>query len=393
MRYELALSSWGEEEIQAMQRVIDSKMFTMSTHVKQFEKDFAQKLGSSYAVMVNSGSSANLIGIAALCFKKKHPLKPGDEVIVPTIAWATTYYPLLQYGLKLRFIDIELETLNMDTSRLEEALTPKTKALVAVSILGNPCALDFMRNFCKKHDLYLFEDNCESLGARLNGKNCGTFGDIGTFSLFFSHHISTIEGGVCITDDEELYHLMLSLRSHGWTRHLPKPSPIYQEKSDDFFEAYQFILPGYNVRPTELSGAIGIEQLKKIDRFIAIRRDNGKEWNRLFRNDERFIIQKENGESSYFAFTLILNPKFSFNRQKILQILDQNKIQFRIITGGNFLRHDVIKYFNYECAHEIIHANTAHDFGFFVGNHPRNLKREINHLHTLLDEATQPVCL
>jgi CDP-6-deoxy-D-xylo-4-hexulose-3-dehydrase len=388
MTYELASKTWDEEEYKAIHRVLDKGMFTMGENVRRFEEDFAQKFGSKYAVMSNSGSSANLIAVAAFFYKKGRPLQPGDEVIVPAISWSTTFYPLMQYGLKLRFIDVELETLNMDVSQLEAALTPRTRMVVGVSILGNPCALDVMRRFCDQHDLYFFEDNCESMGASLNGKPCGTFGDIGTFSTFFSHHISTMEGGVSVTDDEELYHLMLAIRSHGWTRHLPEKTDIYEKRNDDFYEAYRFIVPGYNVRPLEICGAIGIEQLKKLDHFVQIRRANAETWVSLFGNDERFIIQREHGISSWFSFTVILNPELGLDKQKIFQALKKEGIQFRIITGGNFLRHDVIKYCNHECHGEIIHANTAHDHGFFIGNHPYDVRDDIKRIHRVLDEAT-----
>ncbi len=390
MNYELNCSSWGKEELDAMQRVMASGMFTMGENVKKFEEAFAAKYGMKYAVMSNSGSSANLIAVAAFFYKSKRPLKPGDEVIVPAISWSTTYFPLMQYGLKLRFVDVELDSLNMDVSKLEEALTPRTRMVAAVSILGNPCALDVIRKFCDKHGLYFFEDNCESMGATLNGKPCGTFGDIGTFSSFYSHHISTMEGGVSLTNDEELCDLMISLRAHGWTRHLPEKTKIYEKKDDDFFEAYRFIVPGYNVRPLELSGAIGLEQLKKVDHFVKVRRENAALWVSLFKNDERFIIQKENGTSSWFSFALILNPAMEFDRKKILGALKKNNIQYRIITGGNFLRHDVIKYCNHDIVGEIINANIAHDFGFFVGNHPKDIKKEIQHFHEVIDRVAIP---
>ena len=171
--------------------------------VAQFEQAFADYFGRKHAVMVNSGSSANLVGVASLFHRADNPLQRGDEVIVPAISWSTTYHPLQQYGLKLRFVDVELDTLNMDVSRLAEALTPQTRMIMAVSILGNPAALDVIRDFADAHDLIFFEDNCESMDAELNGQKAGTFGDISTFSTFFSHHISTIEGGV-LTDDSEL---------------------------------------------------------------------------------------------------------------------------------------------------------------------------------------------
>jgi CDP-6-deoxy-D-xylo-4-hexulose-3-dehydrase len=387
MFYELASSSWGDEEIQAIQRVVASGRFTMGENVSRFEEAFAKKFGVKHALMVSSGSTANLVAVAALFYKKDRPLQRGDEVIVPSISWATTYYPLQQYGLKLKFLDVELDTLNMDVSQLEKALTPRTRMVVAVSILGNPCALDVLRKFCDKHGLYLFEDNCESMGARLNGKLCGTFGDIGTFSSFFSHHISTMEGGILVTNDTELYHLARSIRAHGWTRDVPADSPIYEKRDDDFFEAYRFILPGYNARPLELSGAIGVEQLKKLDAMIETRRRNAAVFVDLFKNDERFIIQRENGMSSWFAFTVILNPKFNVDRKKVMNAMKQADIGYRIITGGNFLRHDVIKHFDYECVGEIKNANIAHDRGFFVGNHPHDVTPQIRRFHEVLVKA------
>lgn len=387
MDYELASSSWGDEEIQAIQRVIASGRFTMGENVIRFEEAFAKKFGIKHALMVSSGSTANLVGIAALFYKKDRPLQRGDEVIVPSISWATTYYPLQQYGLRLKFLDVEIDTLNMDASQLEKALTPKTRMVVAVSILGNPCALDVIRKFCDQHGLYLFEDNCESMGAELNGKVCGTFGDIGTFSTFFSHHISTMEGGVLVTNNTEIYHLARSMRAHGWTRDIPEDSPIYEKRDDDFYEAYRFILPGYNARPLELSGAIGVEQLKKLDAMVDTRRRNAKVFVDLFKNDERFIIQRENGKSSWFAFTVILNPKFNIDRKKVMSAMKQADIGYRIITGGNFLRHDVVKYFDYECVGEIKNANIAHDRGFFVGNHPHDVTPQIKRLHEVLTKA------
>lgn len=388
MFYELARSTWGNEETEAIEKVVASGMFTMGERVRSFEEAFAKKFGSRHAIMVNSGSSANLVAVAALFFKKGNPLKRGDEVIVPAISWSTTFYPLQQYGLKLKFLDVELETLNMDVRLLEKALTPKTRMVVAVNILGNPCALDVLRDFCDKHGLYLLEDNCESMGATLNGKQCGTFGDMGTFSCFFSHHISTMEGGVIVTDDTENYHLCKSIRNHGWTRDLPPDSPVFEKKSDDFFEAYRFILPGYNVRPLELSGAIGLSQLEKLDKMIETRRQNASLFQKLFGGDDRLIIQKENGTSSWFSFTVILNPKHGADRARIMKELNAADIGYRIITGGNFLRHDVIRYFDYEvCGGEAKNADIAHDRGFFVGNHPVDLTPQIEAFHKVMMKA------
>ncbi len=387
MFYDLAASSWGQEEIDAIQGVIDSGRFTIGKNVTQFEEAFASYHGRRYCVMVNSGSSANLVGVAALTFKCDRPLRPGDEVIVPAVSWATTYYPLFQYGLRLRFVDVELDTINMDVSQLEKALTPKTRAVVAVSILGNPAALDVMRTFCDAHGLYLFEDNCESMDAELGGRKAGTFGDIGTFSSFFSHHISTMEGGMITTDDEELFHLCKSLRAHGWTRDIPEHSPIRTTRENDFFEAYRFILPGYNVRPIELSGAIGLEQLKKLPAMTAQRRANLALFQKFFAGDERFIIQRENGKSSSFCFTIILNPACTPSRQEVMAALKDADIGYRIITGGCFPRHDVIRYFDHDCLDDLPNANLVHDQGFFVGNHPFDLTPQIERLREVLTRA------
>lgn len=387
MFYDLAASTWDEEERDAIREVIASDRFTMGDRVRQFEAEFAKHFGSRYAVMANSGSSANLIATAAFFFKRERPLQRGDEAIVPALSWATTYHPLQQYGLKLRFVDIELDTLNIDVSQLERALSPRTRLIVAVSILGNPCALDVMRKFADQHGLYLLEDNCESMGAELAGRPAGTFGDIGTFSLFYSHHISTIEGGVAVTDDEELCHLMKALRAHGWTRDLPPDSPIFEKRSEDFFEAYRFVVPGYNVRPTEIAGAIGLRQLRKLDGFVERRRRNLALFNSLFAGDERFIIQRENGKSSSFCFPIILNPAFHLNRERVLNALKEADIGHRIITGGNFLRHDAIRYYDYQCVGEIINADIAHDNGFFTGNHPFDLEKQIHRLRDVLNAA------
>jgi CDP-6-deoxy-D-xylo-4-hexulose-3-dehydrase len=414
MAFELASTSWGQEELDAITRVVRGGQFTMGAEVRRFEEAFAARFGVKHAVMVNSGSSANLVGVAALFHVAQRPLQRGDEVIVPAISWATTFHPLQQYGLKLRFVDVELETLNMDVSKLEQALTPRTRMLMAVSILGNPAALDVMRAFCDRHGLYFFEDNCESMGATLNGRLCGTFGDIGTFSTFYSHHISTMEGGLLVTDRADIANLARAIRNHGWSRdcapelklgppvgtpgHVGPSTPGHVGPSfssgawrdDEFFEAYRFIVPGYNVRPLEMCAAIGLEQLKKLDTMIDTRRANAAYFVSLFAGDDRFILQRENGRSSWFSFTLILNPAHAIDRARVMSAMREAGIGFRMITGGSFLRHDAARFFDYEIVGDIRNADTAHDHGFFVGNHPRDLKPELTSLREVLDAAARP---
>jgi CDP-6-deoxy-D-xylo-4-hexulose-3-dehydrase len=388
MFYELSASTWGPEEAEAIQYTLARGRFTMGEQVAAFEREFAAYFGMRHGVMVNSGSSADLIAVASLFFKKDHPLQRGDEVIVPAISWSTTYHPLHQYGLKLRFVDVELETLNLDCAKLERALTPRTRAIVAVSILGNPASLDVMERFAREHDLYLIEDNCESMDAELNGRKTGTFGCLNTFSFFFSHHISTMEGGIVLTNDVELDHLLRSLRAHGWTRDLPPGSPLFERRAEEHFEAYRFILPGYNVRPLEMAGAVGREQLKKLPGMTARRRRNLETFERLFSGDDRFILQRENGKSSCFSFTLILNPERLINRDRVFGALRDAGIGFRMITGGCFLRHDVIRYYDYTVVDGgVPNADLAHDRGFFVGNAPFDLTAQLERLREVLDRA------
>jgi CDP-6-deoxy-D-xylo-4-hexulose-3-dehydrase len=387
MFYELTAPTWGPEEIEAIQRVIRSGQFTMGPEVAAFEQEFAAYFGMKHGVMVNSGSSANLVAVATLFYKRERPLRAGDEAIVPAISWATTYSPLQQYGMKLRFVDVEVETLNMNVRHLEKALTPRTKLIVAVSILGNPAALDEIRAFADKHGLYLLEDNCESADAELNGRKTGTFGHINTFSFFYSHHVSTMEGGMALTNDEELMHLLRSMRAHGWTRDIPTNSPLFERKDNEHFEAYRFILPGYNVRPLEFSAAAGREQLKKLPEMTARRRENLALFQRLFSGDRRFIIQRENGKSSSFSFTIILNPEMNIDRDRVFTALRNADIGFRMITGGCYPSHDVIRHFDYELVGDIPNARLAHTQGFFVGNCPADLTPQISRLHEVLEAA------
>ncbi|PWE19870.1 DegT/DnrJ/EryC1/StrS family aminotransferase [Aliarcobacter skirrowii] len=382
--YPLATSTWDEKELEAIQSVINRDMYTMGESVAQFEKDFCNFVGSKYAVMVSSGSTANLIATAALFYTKNPKLKRGDEVIVPAVSWSTTYYPLYQYGLKLKFVDIDLETLNYDLDALKEAITENTKMIMVVNLLGNPNDFDKIFEITKDKDIFILEDNCESMGAEYKGKQAGTFGIMGTFSTFFSHHMATMEGGFVVTDDEELYHILLSLRAHGWTRNLPKDNKVCTKSDNWFEESFRFVLPGYNVRPVEMSGAIGIEQLKKLPNFLAKRRENAKLFVELFSNHPDFIIQKDICNSSWFGFSLIIKPTSKLKRVDIVKKLMDAKIDCRPIVTGNFTRNDVMKYFDYEIHGELKNADYLHENGLFVGNHQIGLEDEIKYLAEVL---------
>lgn len=371
-KFPLATASWGKEEIDAMQRVIASGMFTMGENVEAFERDFAKYVGSKHCVMVNSGSSANLLMVAALFYTQnpKLKLKRGDEVIVPAVSWSTTYYPLYQYGLKIKFVDIDLHTLNYDLEQLEQAVTDKTRAIMAVNLLGNPNDFGRIQQIIGKRDIVLIEDNCESMGATYQGKQAGTFGVMGSFSSFFSHHISTMEGGLIVTEDEELYQILLSLRSHGWTRNLPKHNLVCSEKSDDpFEELFRFVLPGFNVRPLELEGALGLEQVKRLPKMIEERRKNGKLLLEVLGNHPDIIIQREIGESSWFGFSLVIRPGSQLTRKALAMKLNELGFQCRPIVAGNFAKNEVVKYFDSEVHGTLKNAEHIDQNGLFVGNH------------------------
>ena len=386
MKYELATLSWDEKEKEAIKRVMDSDMYTMGENVYKFEEMFSKYVGSKYAVMVNSGSSANLLMVASLFYSKKFNIKRGDEVIVPSVSWATTYMPLQQYGLKLKFIDIDIAALNFNLDKLKRAITDKTKIVFAVNLLGNPNDYDKIKEFIGDRNIILLEDNCESLGAVYKGKQLGTIGLMGTYSTFFSHHMATMEGGLVVTDDEELYHILLSLRAHGWTRQLPKNNKLCIKSDYQFEESFRFILPGYNVRPMEMSGAIGIEQLKKLPKFIEERRKNAIYFIDKFKNDNRFIIQKEIEQSSGFGFSFIINENIKISRKDIINKLLSNDIEVRPIVSGNFLKNEVIKYFDYEVFEDVNNAELLDKNGFFVGNHHFDIKDKIDYLANILGE-------
>lgn len=371
-RFPLATSSWDHKEYDAIKRVIASDKFSMGDEVKKFEDDFAKFFGSKFAIMVNSGSSANLLMTAALIYTKQEDLrlKHGDHIIVPAVSWPTTYYPLSQYGLHLKFVDIDKHTLNYDLDALASAIDAETKAIMAVNLLGNPNDFNSIGRLIEGKNITLIEDNCESMGATIDGKYTGTFGVMGSFSCFFSHHISTMEGGVVVTDDEELYHIMLVLRAHGWTRNLPKFNRVTGEKSDDSFtESFNFVLPGYNLRPLEMSGAIGCEQLKKLPSLISGRQKNGLKFKSEMEDHALFDIQQEFGRSSWFGFSLILREQNSRLRKDVVKQLDKLGFECRPIVGGNFAKNEVMRYLDHSIHGELKNAELIDQQGLFVGNH------------------------
>jgi len=334
----IAVSTWGDEEVDAIQRVVFSEQLTMGKITEAYEEAYANLMGSKYCVAVNSGSSANLLMVAAMSLRQG-----TGTVIVPAISWATSYAPFQQYGWKLKFVDIDRETLNYDIEKLKEAFTGD-ELILSVNLLGNP---NDYKDFPALGNQVL-EDNCESMGAVYGGIPTGNFGAMGSHSTYFSHHMCTIEGGMVTTDDPFYYEMLLSLRSHGWTRHLPDDNLHQVAKG-----AYEFIYPGYNVRPTDLQSAIGIEQIRKLPDMLMGRRENAKS----------FPLKKHSvGNSSWFGFPII-----SERIEEIKKYFDENEIEYRPILS-HFTKSEAIKYFDYEIHGELTNADYVHKNGIYIGN-------------------------
>ncbi len=386
--FPLATSSWDSREHDAIQRVVTSGRFTMGPEVAAFEREFSRAIGSTHSVMVNSGSSANLLIIAALRFHSKHQLSIGDEVVVPAVSWSTTFSPLYQHGLSLRFVDVDPDTLNIDLDAVKDAITDSTRAVFAVNLLGNPNDFDRLKLILGK-DIILLEDNCESLGATFGGRQAGTFGLAGSYSTFFSHHISTMEGGVAVTDDEELYHIMLCLRAHGWTRDLPRKNQVMDTTGrDPFQEAFRFALPGYNLRPLELSGAIGREQIAKLPMIVRERRANANRFRNLMASFPELRIQQETGESSWFGFSMIIRENVNIERQELVNFLQRKGIECRPIVAGNFAKNKAVtRYLDHTIHGDLRHADHLDRQGLFVGNHHYLLDQQLELLGETLAEV------
>jgi len=341
----LVSNTWDDREAVVAFEVLRCGRTTMGRHVKKFEEGFAEYIGTKYAVMVNSGSSANLLMVAALVYSERLPR--GSRVAVPATSWSTTYSPLEQFGMTLVVVDID------DTLTINPTLIPDDiEAVFGVNLLGNPCDWDMIAQ--GKYGRILLEDNCEGLGAQYNNTKTGNFGVMASHSLFFSHHIHTMEGGVITTNDDALYEMLLMLRAHGWTRDLPDYKPDTPN-----FKGYQFVVPGYNVRPTEVQGAIGNEQLRKLPMMVGQRILNGSVYNDLFGHI------RENGQSSWHGFPLIIE-----NRSRFLRNLDTlGDVETRPIVCGNILRQPMAKYLKLELDGNYPMANRIMECGLFFGNH------------------------
>ena len=272
--YPLLHDGFTHEDIAEGMKVLKSRQITMSKITDNFEKKFAKKIGAKYAVMVNSGSSANLLAAFASCNPlRKNTFKKGEEFLIPAICWSTSLWPFYQAGLKPVFVDADVNTLNINIKDLKRKITKKTKVIVIVHVLGNSSDMTQIRSICKKKKIILVEDTCESLGTKFKNKFLGTFGDFGTYSFYYSHQITSGEGGMIVCNNDNDYDILLSLRSHGWARKLLKQKK-YEKKYKNLDNRFIFLNSGFNLRPTEIQAAIANNQFKKLDSLKKIKKKN-----------------------------------------------------------------------------------------------------------------------
>jgi CDP-6-deoxy-D-xylo-4-hexulose-3-dehydrase len=374
----LATDTWDDEEYEAILAVLKSGKHTMGQKVSEYEEKFAEFFGAKYAVMTNSGSSANLVAVAAHRYLTDPHLKGPREIIVPAIGWSTTYFPFTQLGYKLVFVDVNPKTFNMDPSKLEEAISKDTAGVCVVNVLGNPVEFDEINRILSKHpQVTLFEDNCESLGATYKGKSAGTIGSYGSFSSYFSHHISTIEGGITLTDDFEKAQVMKSMRAHGWIRNLEMPKSLNIPESDPWSDQFRFVLPGYNLRPIEIEAAAGLTQLRKINSILDGRRKNGEYLRELLNEFPDINIQEMAEGSSWFGFGIVLSGEISKRRKDFIKDLTAAHVESRPIITGNFVLNPVIKYLEHRINGELLGVNEIHESGFMIGNHHNDVQHSL----------------
>jgi CDP-4-dehydro-6-deoxyglucose reductase, E1 len=395
-KYELLENGFTNKDINIGKKVLTSKRITMAAHTRNFEQSFAKKIGANYALMVNSGSSANLIAtFAAGNLLRKKSLKRGDEVLVPALCWSTSVWPLVQFGLKIKFIDIDLETLNINVEDLKKNITSKTKAIMLINVLGISSDLFEISKIAKKKNLIIIEDNCESLGSRLKKKYLGTFGDFGSFSFYYSHQITSGEGGMVVCKTKEDYDILFALRSHGWlggTRFYKRNLKLYNhyaKKNPSLDPRYIFINSGFNLRPTDIQGAIAHNQFKRLDLLKKQRNQNrniiinfltaSKKWNNQF----KFIRVPKNISPSWMGLPIILNEKFKNKKQKFVNFLDKMKIETRPIISGNFLNHPAAKLYKLNKRKDLFNnAEKIQNLGFLIGLHTKKIsKTQLKLLH------------
>ena len=383
--FPLLNNGYSEKDLIEGAKTLISGNLTMGQKTKVFEKYFAKKIGAKYALMVNSGSSANLLAFFCLTnVLKKNRVIKDSECIIPAVCWSTTLWPIIQSGLKPVFVDVDLNSFCLDYSKLVKKVTKRTKVIVLVNVLGNSPEIEKIRNFANRKKIYLIEDNCESLGSKYGGKYLGTFGDFGTFSFYYSHQVTAGEGGMIVCKSKDDYDILKSLRAHGWDREIKK------KKVKDF----NFINEGFNLRPLEISASIGMNQFKRLNKMMKIRSHNrreiiqnlkkSKKWNNQF----QFFNPTKNLNPSWFGLPFLINKKKKFNKKKYLKFLNKKNIETRPIISGNFTNQLAVKLHDIKFKKkELENAQIIEDYGFFIGLPTEKIEK--NKIYKLVDHLLQ----
>ena len=381
--FPLISQSFDDREIIATVDALLSGRLTLADQVRSFEQRFAETVGARYAVMVNSGSSANLLALAAATNPaRKRRLLPGDEVLVPAVCWSTSLWPIVQMGLRPVFVDSSPATLNMDVDDLRRKITPKTRALMAVHILGNAAPMAEIGSLVREHDLLLVEDTCESLGTRFGGVHLGTLGDFGSYSFYYSHHITTGEGGMVVCDTLEDCDLLKCLRAHGWSRELSNREEI-ERAHPEVDPRFLFVNAGFNLRPLEVQAAIGHCQLDRIATMNAVRNENRErliaafEAHPRWRGQLRFPVASVGIEPVWFGFVALLDAALGSHHGRYLEHLSAHGIENRPVVSGNFTRQPAVSLFGIACdPSQLPGAEEIGRCGFFAGLHTEPLAAE-----------------
>ncbi len=365
-KYPLLEKGFTSNDIMRGIEVLLSRKITMSNLTKKFEKEFSKFIGSKYALMVNSGSSANLLASFALINPlKKNKLRPGDKFIIPTTCWSTSLWPLVQCGLKPKFIDINPDTFCLNEELLKKKEFRNSKAIMNIHILGNSPDIEKIAKFAKDNKMFLIEDTCEALGSMFKSKFLGTYGDFGTYSFYYSHQITSGEGGMVICKTKEDYELLHTLRAHGWDRGI---------KSNKRNNNFNFINSGFNLRPLDLTAAIGLSQLKRLKNMMKIRKLNrnsiikklklSKNW----KNQFSFFEPNNWLKPSWFGLPILISPEYVKNKQKFMNYLNAQGIETRPILSGNFLNQPSAKLYKFNInKNKYKVSQDVEDRGFFIG--------------------------
>ena len=346
----------------------------------QFEKEWSDWLGKKYSVFVNSGSSANLAAIYGLLLSGK--LK-NNKIVVPAVSWVTTVTPAVQFGMEPIMCECDEENLGLNINYLKQIIKDHDPScIILVHVLGFPNHMDEILELCEKHNIRLIEDTCESMGSEYNNKKLGTFGDLSTFSFYFGHHMSTIEGGMISTDDEDLYHILLSIRSHGWDRDLPKSKQVELRKKyniGDFRSLYTFYYPGFNLRATDLQAFIGLQQLKKLNTIIENRNINYQRYHDGIKNAEWKVNPPTNSFISNFSY-----PVITKNIKELVEKLTENNIECRPLICGSINEHP----FWYERygKQELPISKKVHEYGLYLPNNHQMTIEEVDKVINIVNQ-------